>query len=59
LRFILANINVQFKLCGGTDRAIYLDKKDHDGLRTNDPIDENTQSEFYRQLPPSAEKRQR
>jgi hypothetical protein len=56
LRFILATINVQFKLCG---RAIYLDKKDHDGLRTNDPIDENTQSEFYRQLPPSAEKKQR
>jgi hypothetical protein len=46
-------------VCGETDRAIYLDKKDHDGLRTNDPIDENTQSEFYRQLPPSAEKKQR
>jgi hypothetical protein len=54
LRFILATINVQFKCV-----VKQTELKDHDGLRTNDPIDENTQSEFYRQLPPSAEKRQR
>jgi hypothetical protein len=43
LRFILATINVQFDLHGGTYSAIYLVKKDHDGLRTNNPIVENSQ----------------
>ncbi len=45
--FILATINVQFSLHGGTYGAIYLDMKaviNHNGLSKNNPIFEHSQS---------------